>query len=203
MFRMHFGQRHHDHGHHPHHHFGPRGWGGAFEAAFDMAREGHGGRGRRGRMFDGAQLRLLLLKLIADAPRHGYDLIREIEDLTGGAYAPSPGVVYPTLTLLEDMGHIEEHKAEGAKKQFAATEAGLAHLEERAEEVAALLARLRDMAEAYARADTSSVRRALHNLRAVLTNKLGGHRHDEATSEATVHEIVAMIDDLARKIERL
>ena len=50
------------------------------------------------RMFDGGELRLVLLKLIADEPRHGYDLIREIEELTGGAYAPSPGVVYPTLT---------------------------------------------------------------------------------------------------------
>ena len=65
------------------------------------------GRGRR-RMFGSGELRLVLLKLIADEPRHGYDLIRAIEELTGGDYAPSPGVVYPTLTMLADMGLIEE-----------------------------------------------------------------------------------------------
>ena len=75
-------------------------------------------------MFDGGELRLVLLKLIAEQPRHGYDLIREIEERTGGAYAPSPGVVYPTLTMLDDMGLIEEQKTEGAKKLFAITDAG-------------------------------------------------------------------------------
>ena len=69
-----------------------------------------------------------MLKLIADAPRHGYDLIREIEGLTGGGYAPSPGVVYPTLSMLDEMGLIEEQQSEGAKKRFAASDEGRAHL---------------------------------------------------------------------------
>ncbi len=157
------------------------------------------GRGRRGRMFDGSELRLVLLKLIADEPRHGYDLIREIEELTGGAYAPSPGVVYPTLTLLDDMGLIEERKAEGAKKQFAATDAGVTHLADRAEEVAALMARLTDLGAERARGDTASVRRAMGNLRSVLMHKIG--RGEVET--ATLHEIVALIDEAAQKIERL
>ena len=93
-------------------------------------------------MFDGGELRLVLLKLIADEPRHGYDLIREIESLTGGAYAPSPGVVYPTITLLDDMGFIAQQQSEGAKKAFAITDAGTAELEANAEQVAALIARL-------------------------------------------------------------
>ena len=66
--------------------------------------------GRR-RVFDSGELQLVLLKLIADQPRHGYELIRAIEELTGGAYVPSPGVIYPTLTLLQDMGRIEEATA--------------------------------------------------------------------------------------------
>ena len=74
-----------------------------------------GGSGRSRRMFDGGELRLVLLKLIADAPRHGYDLIREIEAMTGGTYAPSPGVIYPTITLLDEMGFIEEQRSEGAR----------------------------------------------------------------------------------------
>ncbi|PMU32463.1 PadR family transcriptional regulator, partial [Pseudomonas sp. FW305-47B] len=85
------------------------------------------------------------LKLIADEPRHGYDLIRSIEELTGGAYAPSPGVVYPTLTLLDDMDLIEARQAEGAKKLFAVTETGTAHLAENAEQVEALFARLAEV----------------------------------------------------------
>ena len=77
-----------------------------------------------------SELRLLLLRLIADEPRHGYDLIRAIEELSHGAYAPSPGVVYPTLTMLQDMGLIEEAKSEGARKVFQATAEGDAHLKE-------------------------------------------------------------------------
>src|SRR6478752_5873653 len=97
---------------------------GPFEVRWEVG--GGEGRGRRRRMFDGEELRLVLLKLIADQPRHGYDLIRDIEERTGGAYAPSPGVIYPTLTMLDDMGLIEEQKSEGAKKLFAITNAGQA-----------------------------------------------------------------------------
>src|SRR5688572_29229881 len=113
-------------------------WGGdwgPFHFDFGDGPSGRG-RGRRGRrrMFGSGELRLVLLKLIADEPRHGYDLIRAIEDLTGGEYAPSPGVIYPTLTMLTDMGLIEEQAAEGSRKAFAVTEEGKTHLEENAEE---------------------------------------------------------------------
>lgn len=173
--------------------FGGHGFGGREH------NEGRGGpRGGR-RMFDGGELRLVLLKLIADEPRHGYDLIRSIEELTGGAYAPSPGVIYPTMTLLDDMGLIEARQTEGAKKLFAATQAGMDHLAENAEIVAALLARLADVGAERARTDSASVRRALGNLREVLMHKL----RDEDVSVATVQAAVALIDDAAQKIERL
>ena len=180
---------------------GPRGRWGGFEVRWDAGADHgpDGGRGRRGRMFDGGELRLVLLKLIADAPRHGYDLIREIEQITAGAYAPSPGVVYPTLTLLDDMGLIEESKAEGAKKQFAVTAAGTLHLEERGEEIEALFARLRDLGAEREKTESSSVRRAMHNLRTVLWNKL---RSGDISPEQ-IHAIVAQIDEAAQKIERL
>src|SRR4029078_4541295 len=97
-------------------------------------------------MFESGELRLFLWKWIADEPRHGYDLIRAIEDLTGGEYAPSPGVIYPTLTLLQDMGLIEEAAGEGPRKPFQATDEGRKHLEERSEEVEALFERLADLA---------------------------------------------------------
>lgn len=185
------GRGRHQHGAAPQH-GGGRGFGGREHG------EGRGGpRGRR--MFDGGELRLVLLKLIADEPRHGYDLIRSIEELTGGAYAPSPGVVYPTLTLLDDMDLIAARQADGAKKRFEATEAGTQHLAEQAELVAALFARLAEVGAERARTDSASVRRAMGNLREVLMHKL---RNEEVALE-TVHAAVALIDDAAQKIERL
>ena len=161
--------------------------------------EGQRGGGRARRMFDGGELRLVLLKLIADEPRHGYDLIRRIEELTGGAYAPSPGVVYPTLTLLDEMGQIEEQRSEGAKKRFAVTEAGRAELAAKQAEVDALIARLTELGAHRHRSERSPVRRAMGNLREAVGNRVG--RGD--FSEDTLHDIAALIDEVAQKVERL
>lgn len=169
---------------------GPWGMGGGQEGR-------HGGRGRR--MFDGSELRLILLKLIEEQPRHGYDLIREIEARSGGAYAPSPGVVYPTLTMLDDMELIAEQKAEGAKKSFAITGAGSLHLADNAEQVEALFARLAQLASTQARTDGGPIRRAMGNLRAVLQNRMGA----EDVDAETLHAVAAILDEAARKIERL
>lgn len=187
---------------------GPRSgrWSrGPFSVEWTMedgaGRHGMGGRGGGGRrrMFDGGELRLVLLKLISDQPRHGYDLIRDIEERTGGAYAPSPGVVYPTLTLLADMGAIDETPSEGSRKLFAITDAGQAMLAEKAEEVAALLARLGEIGEARARTDGGPVRRAMANLRTVLHQRLSA----EGVSADTLHDVAELLDEAARKIERL
>src|SRR4051812_37924481 len=87
------------------------------------------GEGRRGsRLFDYGELRLLVLALIAQAPAHGYELIKTIEDRFGGSYTPSPGVIYPTLSWLEDMGYATV-EAEGGRKSYAITEAGTTFLE--------------------------------------------------------------------------
>ncbi len=155
--------------------------------------------GRRRRMFDGGELRLVLLKLIEEQERHGYDLIRALEERTGGAYAPSPGVVYPTLTLLDDMGLIEARQAEGAKKLFGITEAGIAHLAERAEGVAAIFARLDAIGAERTRGDARPVRRAMGNLKQVLQDRIMGREIDAET----LHAIADAIDEAARKIERL
>lgn len=168
---------------------GPRGWDNG---------EGHGRGGGRRRMFDGGELRLVLLKLIAEKPRHGYDLIRAIEERTGGAYAPSPGIVYPTLTLLTEMGLIDEQVAEGARKLFAVTSEGTANLEENASDVAAMFARLDALGAMRERTGAVPVRRAMQNLRSVLMHRLG-----EGLDKERLHEAVALIDEAARKIEKL
>ncbi len=180
---------------------GGRGWHGSWGPFhFDVGDEGWGGRrGRRARrIFESGELRLVLLKLIADEPRHGYDLIRAVEELTGGEYAPSPGVIYPTLTLLQDMGFIEEAPGEGPRKPFQATGEGRRHLEERSEEVDALFERLKDLAPSPSEGP-SPIWRAMRNLGVALRHRVG--RGD--ISEETLYEAAALIDELAQKIERL
>jgi DNA-binding PadR family transcriptional regulator len=193
--------------HHHHHMRGRHGIGrgggrfsrGPFTVEWSLD-EGFGrGGGRRGRMFDGGELRLILLKLIEEQPRHGYDLIRDIEERTSGAYAPSPGVVYPTLTMLEDMGLIEEQKAEGAKKLYAITVAGQAHLTEREEEVEALFARLTEIGSRRSRTNGGPIMRAMGNLKSVLQQRLGAGEIDSDI----IHKVAAVIDEAVQKIERL
>ena len=191
---MHFGM--HERG------CGPRGFSwsrGPFTMHWETpgGEGGHGGRSRR--MFDGGELRLVLLALIADTPRHGYDLIREIEERTGGAYAPSPGVVYPTLTLLADMGLIEERESEGAKKLYGATPAGEAHLAENADTVTALMGRLAELGVMRERTDGGPVRRAMANLRSALHDRL----HRVGADGDLLHDVAAIIDEAVQKIERL
>lgn len=168
---------------------------GPFEIHWEV---GPGEGRRRRRRFDGEELRLILLKLIADEPRHGYDLIRAIEERTGGAYAPSPGVVYPTLTMLDDMGLVEA-AAEGSRKQFSVTEAGQAHLAERADQVEALFEQLDAMGEERSRVDRGPIRRAMGNLSSVLHQRMAGGE----MSRDTLHDIAEIIDEAARKIERM
>src|SRR6185369_2007631 len=180
---------------------GGRGWNwGPIHFDLGDGPEGRGPRGRRSRrMFEGGELRLVLLKLIADEPRHGYDLIRAIEDLTGGEYAPSPGIVYPTLTLLQDMGLVEEAAGEGPRKPFQITEEGKAHLAEREEEVEGLFERLRDLAPRGENAAGPAIGRAVKNLMTALGHRLKAEGFDEDL----FLEIAAILDEAAQKIERV
>jgi DNA-binding PadR family transcriptional regulator len=184
---------------------GGRGWqGGWGPFRFDFG-DGDtpgawgGGRGRHSRrMFESGELRLVLLKLIADEPRHGYDLIRAIEDLTGGEYAPSPGVVYPTLTLLQDMGLIEEAAGDGQRKPFQVTEEGRNHLEERSDEVEALIERLRELAPSEHPSAGPAIGRAVKNLMMALSHRV----RQDGLNDELLHEIAGFLDEAAQKIER-
>ena len=178
---------------------GRRGWkSGPWDWDFEFG-GGRRGRGGRGRMFESGELRLVLLRLIADQPRHGYDLIRAIEEMTHGIYAPSPGVVYPTLTMLQDMGLIRETEAEGSRKVFAVTTEGEAHLAERKDEIDALISRLEDMGEDKRKAGGAPIKRAVGNLLSALWHRVTR----EDADEETLHEIAAILDEAAQKIERL
>jgi DNA-binding PadR family transcriptional regulator len=149
-------------------------------------------------MFDGGELRLVLLRLMQAQPRHGYDLIREIETRTGGAYAPSPGIVYPSLTMLEDLGQIEAAASEGSKRLFSLTAAGSAFVQARGQEADAALARLDALKTDAAAVEAGPVWRAMRNLKAVLEQRLGA-----APDKDTLFTVADLIDEAARKIERL
>jgi DNA-binding PadR family transcriptional regulator len=152
-------------------------------------------------MFEGGELRLVLLKMIADAPRHGYELIKAIEELTGGAYAPSPGLVYPSLTMLGEIGLIEEQASEGARKRFAATPEGIAHVAEKAAEIEAVMARLAALDHEGNRVawNRLPIRRALGNLREAVRNRF----EQGDLSDERLHDMAALIDGVAQQIERL
>jgi DNA-binding PadR family transcriptional regulator len=184
-----------------------RGWDGRFSWDDDGS-SGRGSRGgprggpRRGRrMFASGELRLLLLKLIADESRHGYELIKEIGEMTGGTYEPSPGAVYPTLSLLADEGAITETAGvdDTARKAFEATEVGGSELADRAEEADALIARLTAMSGDEERGRAPELFRAMGNLVGVLKHRYRDGRFDNKTIE----EIVDVIDEAAKRIERL
>ena len=181
---------------------GPFGAGfGPFHFDFGDGSEGfrRGGRRRRGRTVESGELRLVLLRLIAEEPRHGYDLIRAIEELTGGEYVPSPGVIYPTLTLLQDMGFIEEAPGEGARKPFQVTEAGRKHLEEKETEADAIYDRLADLAPDPDRSAGPAIGRAVKNLMTALSHRIGR----DGLDEDLLHEIAAILDEAAQRIERV
>lgn len=158
----------------------------------------HGGetRGRRrgGRLFDYGELRLLVLALIAQAPAHGYELIKTIEDRFGGAYTPSPGVIYPTLSWLEDMGYASVEAA-GGRKSYAITDEGQAFLAANQAAADALFARLGEQGQGR-RGRSLQVMRAMHNLKTAVRLRLADGPLDEAAIEA----VAAAIDEAAQKI---
>jgi DNA-binding PadR family transcriptional regulator len=141
-----------------------RGFGGGRERGF----------GRGGRMFGPGDLKLVLLALIEEQPRHGYELIKAIEDLFGGAYAPSPGAVYPTLSLLEDQGLLASAADEGGKRVFTLTEAGKAWLVENRTAVDGVMARMRLAARVMSgQVAPEIVREAAQTLRQAILTKPG------------------------------
>jgi len=143
-------------------------------------------------------LKLLALALIAEQPRHGYELIKLIEEKTSDCYSPSPGVVYPTLTFLEKAGYVTA-ESEGAKKRYTITEEGRAYLEENRDIADMILARLaaigtrvarfrRDEEEDEKASVPQLVGAALDNLRSVTAKRLEGQNGE---AETRIVEILA------------
>ena len=159
---------------------------------------GFGGRGRRPeRIFDQGDLRFVILKLISEAPRHGYEIIKAIEEKVGGAYSPSPGVIYPTLTLLEELGYVTVESAEGGKKLYRITEAGDAELADKKTIVDGIFARMSDLHERF-EGPSPRIFRAMQNL----GNAIGTRMRAGPVGPEQLDTLVAAIDEAARKVEK-
>ncbi|RUW47846.1 PadR family transcriptional regulator [Mesorhizobium sp. M1A.F.Ca.ET.072.01.1.1] len=213
----HFGQRMFMHMAGP---FGGRG-GGFGPFGQGMRGGGRGGPGdmfRAGRMLADGDLKLITLSLLAEAPRHGYDIIKALEERTSGIYSPSPGVVYPTLTFLEEAGYAVS-SSEGNKKVFSITEAGRAHLEQNREMIDHVLDHLerfgRKMAKARdwfgwndegedggrrGRHEKRDRFRALrHRLRAALSDIVDAPEDKQAEAISILEDAAAALEALSRR----
>ncbi|WP_426702658.1 PadR family transcriptional regulator [Rhodanobacter sp. Col0626] len=147
-------------------------------------------------MFGHGDLKLLLLALIEQQPRHGYELIRIIEDMFHGHYSPSPGAIYPTLTMLEELGYAESENEQGNRKLYTITEAGRAFLDENRAEVEAVTSRTEHSARMAAKMSAPmAVRKAMHALKHALLMR--GPSWDKAEAERVATILERAANDIA------
>ena len=139
-----------------------RGFGDEFSGMFwgGGARR-RGGPFRGGRMFEQGDLKYVILQLLAEKPRHGYEVIKELEERFAGSYAPSAGTVYPTLSLLEDMGYASVALEEGGKKVYSITDAGREYLEENKGAVEDIFERIAEFGASFLSDGMRDINRAM------------------------------------------
>ena len=153
--------------------------------------------GRRGRLFESGRMKLLVLHLIHQNPKHGYEIIKEISDLVGDGYTPSAGTIYPTLTSLEEMNYISLLDAE--RKQYQVTEYGKTYLKDQQEMLTALLEKLRIRREIHNNDQLIEIHRAMENLKTALRLKL----NIADLQQEKIYQIAEKIDQTAIAIGRL
>jgi len=178
--------------HHLWHHLGRRGMHG-FGRGFGRMRGHH--RHGGGRVFDHGDLRWVVLGLLAEKPRYGYDIIKELEERVGGEYSPSPGVVYPTLTLLEEMGLATISEQTGNRKLYTLTPEGQAEYQRNKALIDGIMARI----GGARRGPPASLIRALENLMMAVRLKMRG---DSLTDEQ-VRALTDVLDQAARAVEEI
>jgi DNA-binding PadR family transcriptional regulator len=162
-------------------------------------RQGRFGGELGGRLFDNGELRFVILQLIAEKPSYGYEIIKAIGERLSGVYAPSPGVVYPTLTMLEEEGYATVSATDGAKRLYAITEAGREELKANQALVDTIFARIEKVGTAFGRGRSPQIMRAMHNFK--LSLKLRFAQGD--LSKEQVSKIAEIIDAAAKGIESI
>ena len=160
---------------------------------------GRGWRARAGRVFEQGDLKYVILRLLAEKPRHGYEIIKELEERFGGAYAPSPGTVYPTLTMLEDLGFARAMPEEGGRKIYEITDAGRKHLEEHSATVDDIFERIARFVEGFFDAPMSDLKGAMGSL-----GRATFHAASRAPNDrARIERLSAILRKAAAEIEAL
>jgi DNA-binding PadR family transcriptional regulator len=182
---------------------GRGGWGWGFDpGAGAWFWGGHGrGRGgpRRGRVFEQGDLKYVILRLLAEKPRHGYEIIKELEERFGGAYAPSAGTVYPTLSLLEDLGYATVTPEEGGKKVYSITPAGEKYLEENKSAVEDIFERIQDFGSSFLSEHMMDVNRAFGRLARATYTTVPWQSGDKSIAS----ELKRILESAAQEIEEL
>ncbi len=150
-----------------------------------------GMHGRAARFFEQGDLKYVILRLLEEKPRHGYDIIKELESRFGGQYAPSPGTVYPTLTMLEDMGYARVVPEEGGKKIYEITDEGRRHLAEHSSTVDDIFARIARFVEGFTDAPMTELNQAFQ--------RLAKATYKTATSQIRDKDTIERLRDIIRK----
>jgi DNA-binding PadR family transcriptional regulator len=149
----------------------------------------------RGRPFEREALRLVLLQIIAEMPRHATDLIKAIEDRLGGAYAPSPGIIHPTLVMLEDLGYASVTTCEDGNKLYAVTAKGTVVLDGNRATVNAIFERMRSIRSNFV---APQILRPMENLKQALRKRLSQSEIDLDGIRAMAAAIDAATINVAR-----
>lgn len=175
------------------------GWDASFMNAFFGAEGRPRGRWRGGRMFEQGDLRFVILRLLDEKPRHGYEIIKALEERFGGTYAPSPGVVYPTLQLLEDLGYARVVPESEGKKTYEITDAGRAYLAENRDTVDSIFDRISALMGHFLDEPMTEVHRAFRRAGKATYSRAT----DAVQNPAVLKQIVEILDRAAREIEAI
>ena len=184
---------------HPHGARAKWGWDASFMSGFFGAEGRPRGRWRGGRMFEQGDLRLVILRLLEEKPRHGYEIIKALEERFGGAYSPSPGVVYPTLQLLEDQGLAKVRPEQDGKKIYEITDAGRTYLGEHRGTVDSIFERISNLVGHFLDEPMAEVHTAFRGV-----GKATYSRATEAVQDpALLRQIVDILKRASQEIDGL
>ena len=183
-----------------------QGWGRhgqkGFARGFGFGGRGGFGRGFGGgreRLFDAGDVKLAILKLLSEQPSYGYQLIKTMEQRLGGGYTPSAGVIYPTLTMLEEEGLVTVSATEGSKKVYALTPEGVQHLDANSDRVSELFQRLEHTGEQFRRGRSPELMKAFMNLRSAVMARVAR----QSASPDLIQKIAEALNQAAKSIDEL
>ncbi len=182
------------------HDFGGRGHG---DFGRGFGGRGHGGFGRgfgegRGRLFDAGDMKLVILTLLSKQPSYGYQLIKTMEQRLSGGYTPSPGAIYPTLTMLEEEG-LAIVSPENNKKVYSVTPEGIEYLEANKEHVRELFERLEETGRGFERGRSPEIMKAFMNLRGAVVARVSR----ESVKPEQIRKITEAINAAAKAIDEI